>query len=166
MHAPNCEVVEVIVGQNHTANQDSYDATHSEELSHHIAQNSKDIGEGDLSDFVFYKEAAFLEDIWTQQGSEDPDYDRDKNGAEKTAKDCLENFTRRHVRADLIEQTTWVKDYLPTTLKRMMATASLTKPSPKMMENSLGNSLALRRVREATLSEADMVALDLTIRLV
>ena len=44
----------------------------------------------------------------------------------------------------------------------MIATASLTNPYPKMIENSLGNSLALMRVREATLSEAEMVALYLT----
>lgn len=103
MHTSDGEVVEVIVGQNHTANQDSNDAAHSEELSHHITQNSKDVSKGDLRDLIFYKEAAFLEDIWTQQGSEDPDYDRDENSAEKTAKDCLENLTSRHVRVDLIE---------------------------------------------------------------
>jgi hypothetical protein len=48
----------------------------------------------------------------------------------------------------------------------MIATASFISPSPKMMEKSLGNSLALRRVSEATLSDAEIVALYFTIRLV
>ncbi len=47
-----------------------------------------------------------------------------------------------------------------------MATASLTNPSPKIIENNFGNSLALRRVRDATLSEAEIVALYLTMRAV
>ncbi len=55
---------------------------------------------------------------------------------------------------------------LPTTLKRMIATASLTIPSPKMMENILGNSDALMRVRAATESVAEMVALYLIMRVV
>jgi hypothetical protein len=46
----------------------------------------------------------------------------------------------------------------------MIATASLTMPSPKMMENILGNSEALMRVSAATESVAEMVALYLTIR--
>jgi hypothetical protein len=46
----------------------------------------------------------------------------------------------------------------------MIATASLTIPSPKMMENILGNSVALMRVSAATESVAEMVALYLTIR--
>lgn len=45
----------------------------------------------------------------------------------------------------------------------MMATASLTIPSPKIIENSLGNSLALIKVSAATESVAEIVALYLMI---
>jgi hypothetical protein len=46
----------------------------------------------------------------------------------------------------------------------MIATASLTIPSPKIIEKILGNYEALIRVRAATESVALIVALYLTIR--
>jgi hypothetical protein len=55
---------------------------------------------------------------------------------------------------------------LPTTLNRMMATASLTMPSPKMTEKSLGCCEGLIRVKAATESVALMVALNLIINTV
>lgn len=67
---------------------------------------------------------------------------------------------------NLIEQPTCLKRELPTTLNRMIATASLTMPYPKMIENNCGNSLDLIRVSAATESVAEMVALYLTIRAV
>jgi hypothetical protein len=48
----------------------------------------------------------------------------------------------------------------------MMATASFTIPSPKMIEKILGNSEALMRVRAATESVAEIVALYLIMRVV
>lgn len=65
-----------------------------------------------------------------------------------------------------VEKPTCVRTELPTTLKRMMATASLTMPSPNIIENSCGNSLDLISVRAATESVAEMVALYLTMRAV
>lgn len=53
----------------------------------------------------------------------------------------------------------------PTTLKRMMATASLTMPYPKMIEKSFGCIDELMSVRAATESVAEMVALYLMMRL-
>lgn len=50
-------------------------------------------------------------------------------------------------------------------MKRIIATASLTMPYPKMMEKSLGWVAGLMRVRAATESVADMVALYLMMRL-
>lgn len=47
-----------------------------------------------------------------------------------------------------------------------MATASLTIPSPKIMENSFGYLLGLIIVSAATESEAQIVALYLIIRAV
>lgn len=55
---------------------------------------------------------------------------------------------------------------LPTTLNKMIATASLTIPSPKITEKSLGCYDGLIRVRAATESVALMVALYLIIRAV
>jgi hypothetical protein len=46
----------------------------------------------------------------------------------------------------------------------MIATASFTIPSPKIIEKILGNDEALMRVRAATESVALMVALYLTMR--
>lgn len=54
----------------------------------------------------------------------------------------------------------------PTTLKRIIATASLTIPSPKIIENNFGNFIESIRVNAATESVAEIVALYLTIRLV
>lgn len=48
----------------------------------------------------------------------------------------------------------------------MMATASLTIPSPNTTENSLGYFSGLMIVKAATLSVAHIVALNLTIRAV
>lgn len=50
----------------------------------------------------------------------------------------------------------------PTTLNKIIATASLTIPSPKIIEKILGNSEDLMSVRAATESVAEMVALYLT----
>lgn len=51
-------------------------------------------------------------------------------------------------------------------MNRIIATASLTIPSPKMTEKSLGCYEGLIRVRAATESVALMVALNLIIRAV
>lgn len=53
MHASNCEVVVVIMGQSYTTDQHSYHTTHIEKLSNHIAHDAEDIGEGYLRDFAF-----------------------------------------------------------------------------------------------------------------
>ena len=55
---------------------------------------------------------------------------------------------------------------LPTTLNKMIATASLTIPYPNIIENILGNSDDLIKVKAATESVADMVALYLIIKVV
>lgn len=52
---------------------------------------------------------------------------------------------------------------LPTTLNKIIATASFTIPSPKIIENSLGNWAESIRVSAATESVAEIVALNLTI---
>lgn len=52
---------------------------------------------------------------------------------------------------------------VPTTLKRIIATASLTMPYPNIIENILGNFMESMRVRAATESVADIVALYFTI---
>ena len=52
----------------------------------------------------------------------------------------------------------------PTTVNRMIATASLIIPSPNTIENSLGYLLGLIMVKAATESEAQIVALYLMIR--
>lgn len=54
----------------------------------------------------------------------------------------------------------------PTTLNRMMATASLIIPSPNTIEKSLGYLVGLIMVRAATESDAQIVALYLTMRAV
>lgn len=55
---------------------------------------------------------------------------------------------------------------IPTTLKRIIATASFTIPSPKIIENSFGYCEGLIIVKAATLSVAHIVALNLTINAV
>jgi hypothetical protein len=52
---------------------------------------------------------------------------------------------------------------LPTTLKRIIATASLTIPYPNIIENIFGNFIESINVRAATESVAEIVALYLTI---
>ncbi len=66
----------------------------------------------------------------------------------------------------VIKYAAYIDGVLPTTLKSMMATASLTMPSPKMMENILGNFMESMSVSAATESVAEMVALYLTMRFV
>lgn len=51
----------------------------------------------------------------------------------------------------------------PTTLNKMIATASFTIPYPKIIEKSLGNLLASMSVSAATESVAEMVAAYLMI---
>lgn len=41
MHATRSQIVKIIMRQSHTANQDSYDPTHIQKLSHHIAENTE-----------------------------------------------------------------------------------------------------------------------------
>lgn len=53
----------------------------------------------------------------------------------------------------------------PTTLNRIIATASLTIPSPNTIENSFGYVFDLIIVKAATESEAQIVALYLIMRL-
>jgi hypothetical protein len=68
--------------------------------------------------------------------------------------------------ANLFLSSIFSSNIPPTTLKRMMATASLTIPSPNTTENSLGYFSGLMIVKAATLSVAQIVALNLTIRAV
>ena len=56
VHASDCEVVEVVVSQDYSADQDSDDTAHLKELSHHVAHNAKDVGKGHLSDLVLHQE--------------------------------------------------------------------------------------------------------------
>lgn len=66
-----------------------------------------------------------------------------------------------------LEYTTYkIKLNLPTTLKRIIATASLTIPYPKMTENNLGCYWGLIKVNAATESVALIVALNLIINAV
>lgn len=65
------------------------------------------------------------------------------------------------IKADL---SVWWSKMSPSTLKRMIATASLTMPSPNTIAKSLGYLLGLIIVRAATESEAQIVALYLMIR--
>ena len=55
---------------------------------------------------------------------------------------------------------------VPTTLNRIIATASFTIPYPKIIENSCGNSLDFISVSAATESVAEIVALYFTIKAV
>jgi hypothetical protein len=66
----------------------------------------------------------------------------------------------------IIEYSTFIKNILPTTLNKMIATASFTIPYPKIIENILGNFIESIRVKAATESVAEIVALYLTIRFV
>lgn len=66
----------------------------------------------------------------------------------------------------LIKDPAYITHCIPTTLNKIMATASLTIPSPKIIENILGNSEDLISVNAATESVADMVALYLIIKAV
>lgn len=59
-----------------------------------------------------------------------------------------------------------LKKDLPTTLNNIIATASLTIPYPKITEKSLGCYEGLIRVNAATESVAQIVALNLIIRVV
>ena len=166
MHTSDCQIVVIIVSQSHSTDEHRNDSAHPKKLSQHVTQYSKDISKGDLSNLIFCEKSAFFEDIRAQQSSKDSNDDGYEDCPQKASNNRFDDFACSHVRVNLVEKTTYINLNLPTTLKRMIATASLTSPSPKMIEKSLGNSLALRRVREATLSEAEIVALYFTMRLV
>lgn len=87
------------------------------------------------------------------------------DSSKETANDLCHRLWDRHpLLLDLIHYSTFINQFLPTTLNKMMATASFTIPYPKIIEKILGNYEALMRVRAATESVALMVALYLTMR--
>lgn len=105
MHASNCEIVVVVVSQHYPTDHDCDDPTHLEELSHDVAEDAEDVGEGHLCNLVVDQVPAVLEDVGAEQSSEHPNQNRNEDSPEETTQDLLEDVPSCHVAVELIEQT-------------------------------------------------------------
>jgi hypothetical protein len=52
MHSSRSKIVEIVMGQNDTTDKNSNDSAHLKSFSNHIAENTKQIGDGNLCDFI------------------------------------------------------------------------------------------------------------------
>ena len=73
VHASGGEIVEVVVGQDHAADQDGDDAAHVKGFGDDVAEDAKEVGDDYLCDFVVDEEAAGseeegAEESWMRDG--------------------------------------------------------------------------------------------------
>jgi hypothetical protein len=68
MHTSNSQIVEVIVSQSDSTDENCYHTTHIEELSNHIAENTKKIGNNNLKNLAFCQISQFAENERANQG--------------------------------------------------------------------------------------------------
>lgn len=68
MHASHCEVVEVVVGHDNSADKNSDHTTYIEVLSCHVAEDTEEIGDDDLYDLALDQEPEFTKEERADDG--------------------------------------------------------------------------------------------------
>lgn len=68
MHTSDCQIVEVIMSQSDSADENRDHTTHVEVLSDHIAKNTKKIGNNNLKNLAFCQISQFAENEGANQG--------------------------------------------------------------------------------------------------
>ena len=73
MHTPHRQIVVVVMRQRDPAYQHSDHPAHIAKLSEDVAEYAKNVGKRDLRDLALDQEAAVLEEVGAEKGSEQAD---------------------------------------------------------------------------------------------
>lgn len=168
MHPSNRQVVEVVMRQHYPTDEDGNDPAQVIVLCCNVAEDAEEIGDHNLRDLTFNEEPELPEHEGANDGCVTIGLPESTPMRTEKMMVCrkLPMIYDMNSLKGILPCSAILSNIPPTTLNRMIATASFTIPSPKMIENILGNYDALMRVNAATESVADMVALYLTIRAV